>query len=98
MIIDFIIGLTLVNALPHFVLGLWKGRMFSIFGFGNTQNILYGILNFIIAISLLLYKYGLEGLTQNYMFLGGAFVIISYFFVGKYCYTQFHEKYHKETK
>ena len=31
--IDFIIGLTLMNAMPHFVIGVWKGRILSAFAF-----------------------------------------------------------------
>lgn len=96
MIIDFIIGLTLINTLPHFVLGIWKGRMFSGLGFGNTANILYGLLNFIISISLFLYKYGLSGMLENGIYLGALFVLISYFFVGKLCYIHFHKKYHEK--
>lgn len=90
--IDFIIGLTLVNTIPHFVLGIWKGRMFSGLGFGNKQNILYGILNFIISIGLFIFKYGVDGLIQNSIYLGALFVIISYFLVGKLCYKYFHQK------
>jgi len=91
--IDFIIGLTLVNTIPHFVLGIWKGRMFSGLGFGNKQNILYGLLNFFISIGLFLFKYGVDGLAQNSIYLGALFVIFSYFLVGKLCYKRFHEKY-----
>jgi len=94
--IDFVIGLTLINTIPHFVLGIWKGRMFSIFGFGNLQNILYGLLNFIISMGLFTYKYGLEGFLQNSIYLGALFVILSYFIVGKLCYKYFHEKYYAE--
>ena len=36
--IDFLIGATLMNAMPHYVLGIWQGRMFSAFGFGNRQS------------------------------------------------------------
>lgn len=93
-ILDFIIGLTLVNTIPHFVLGIWKGRMFSGFGFGNRNNILYGLLNFTVAISLFLYQYGMEGLLKNFIFLGGLFVVIAYFAVGKWCYNVFHRSYH----
>lgn len=42
--IHFIISATLMNAMPHLVLGTWKGRMFSAFGFGDKQNIAYGFL------------------------------------------------------
>ena len=83
---DFLIGLTLINTIPHFVLGIWKGRMLSAFGFGNTANIVYGLLNFIISISLFLFKYGVVGLLNNGIYLGALFVLISYFIVGKLCY------------
>lgn len=95
MIIDFIIGLTLINTIPHFVLGIWKGRMFSGFGFGNGANIGYGIINFAISISLFLYKYGWTGLLENGIYLGALFVLVSYFLVGKLCYTYFHQKYYE---
>ena len=95
-IIDFIIGLTLINTIPHFVLGLWKGRMFSGLGFGNRQNILYGLLNFLTSISLFIYQYGFEGLIDNGIYSGALFVIFSYFLVGKLCYRHFHEKYYSE--
>ncbi len=95
-IIDFLIGLTLINALPHFVLGVWKGRMLSGLGFGNKQNILYGLINFTISITLFLYKYGFEGLTENGIYLGALFVVVAYFVLGKLLYRQFHEKFYAE--
>ena len=98
MIIDFIIGLTLINTIPHFVLGIWKGRMFSGLGFGNTANILYGILNFVISISLFIYKFGVSGLLENGVYLGALFVLVSYFIVGKLCYKYFHIKYYEKQK
>jgi hypothetical protein len=94
--IDFIIGITLINTIPHFVLGIWKGRMFSGFGFGNKQNILYGLLNFFTSIGLFVYKYGFEGFGKNSIYLGALFVIFSYFAVGKLCYKYFHQKYFSE--
>lgn len=95
MIVDFLIGLTLINTIPHFVLGIWKGRMFSGLGFGNGANIGYGITNFAISIGLFLYKYGFSGLLENGIYLGALFVIICYFLVGKLCYTSFHKKYYE---
>ncbi|WP_298425211.1 hypothetical protein [uncultured Kordia sp.] len=97
-LIDFIIGLTLVNTIPHFVLGIWKGRMFSGLGFGNKQNILYGLLNLVISLSLFIYKYKVEGLLENSIYLGALFVIFSYLLVGKLCYKYFHEKYFSENE
>ena len=91
--IDFIIGLTLINTIPHFVLGIWKGRVLSGLGFSNTGNILYGLLNFVVSISLFLYQYGLDGLLENGMYAGGLFVVLAYFAVGKLLYTYQHKKY-----
>ncbi len=95
-IIDFIIGLTLVNTIPHFVLGIWKGRILGGFGIGNTANILYGLLNFFISISLFFYNYGLDGLKNNGIYAGGLFVIIMYFVFGKLLYNYFHKKYYEK--
>ena len=75
-LIDFVIGLTLVNTLPHFVLGIWKGRMFSGLGFGNKQNIIYALMNFSLSIGLFIYKYGVKGFLENGFYLGGLFGII----------------------
>ena len=96
--IDFLIGLTLVNILPHFVLGIWKGRIFSAFGFGNWQNIAYGILSFVISISLFLYKYGITGLLENNMYLGGMFVVVSYFLIGNFLYKKWHVDFYKRSE
>lgn len=87
--VDFIIGLTLMNAMPHFVLGIWKGRMFSGFGTGNVQNILYGLLNFAISIGLYLYKYGLDHLLGNSMYLGALILLLIYFLTGHFWYITF---------
>jgi hypothetical protein len=87
--IDFIIGLTLMNAMPHFVLGIWKGRMFSGFGMGNVQNILYGLLNFAISIGLYLYTYSLDHLLGNSMYLGALVLALIYFLTGHFWYITF---------
>ncbi len=96
--IDFLIGLTMVNTIPHFVLGIWKGRILGAFGFGNKQNIAYGILNFIISISLFLYKYGFDGLLENGIFIGGMFVVVSYFIVGQFLYKTWHFNYYQKNE
>lgn len=95
-IVDFFIGLTLINSLPHFVLGIWKARMLSLFGFSNAANVLYGVMNFVISISLFLYSYGVKGLLQNGIYAGALFVLVSYFIVGKLCYNNFHRKFYQK--
>ena len=97
-IIDFIIGLTLVNTIPHFVLGIWGGRIFSGLGFGNRNNILYGLINFTVSISLFLYTYGFAGLAEHGIYAGGLFVVIAYFAVGKLCYNLWHKKHYEKQK
>ncbi len=90
-ITDLIIGLTLMNAMPHFVLGTWKARMFSGLGFGNWQNIGYGLINFAVSISLYLYKYGFESLFENGIYLGALAVLVIYFVTGKFWYKLFNK-------
>ncbi len=93
-IIDFLIGMPLMNAMPHFVLGTWKGRMFSAFGFGDVKNILYGLLNFLISISLFVYKYGVEQLASNGLYAGALTILVIYFLTGWYWYSIFHKKHY----
>ena len=97
-LIDFFIGLTLVNTMPHFVLGLWKGRMLSGLGFGNRSNILYAFLNFSISIGLFVYKYGWNGLSENAMYTGALIVMVLYFLIGPIFYQEFHKKYYNRGK
>jgi hypothetical protein len=53
------------------------------FGFGKKANILYGIMNLVISISLYLYNYGLDGLLANEMYLGGLFVVLCFLVGGQ---------------
>jgi hypothetical protein len=92
---DAIIGLTLMNAMPHFVLGTWKGRMFSAFGFGDAQNILYGLLNFVISVGLFLHKYGVEQLVGNGIYAGALALLVIYFLTGWFWYWVFHKKFYQ---
>jgi len=95
-IVDFLIGMTIMNAMPHFVLGTWKARMFSAFGFGDTKNILYGILNFSISIALYLYKYGINRLTSSGIYLGALTLLIIYFLTGWFWYRIFHKNHYEK--
>ena len=90
-LIDFLIGVTLMNAMPHFVLGVWKGRMFSGLGFGNQQNILYGLMNFIISVGLFIFRYGAGELLENGIYLGALSVLLVYFLTGKFWYSLFNK-------
>ena len=91
-ITDFIIGALLMNAMPHFVLGIWGGRMFSAFGFGNRQNIAYGLCCFGASLWLFLRKYGLETLYQNGILMGALAILVIYFLTGRFWQQLFKEK------
>ena len=95
-IIDLIIGMTLMNAMPHFVLGIWKGRMLSAFGFGNVKNILYGLLNFVISMALFLYRHGVEQLLKNGIYSGALLILLIYFLTGQFWFSVFHKKYYEK--
>jgi hypothetical protein len=87
--IDFLIGATLMNAMPHFVLGVWQGRMFSAFGFGNRQNILYGLLNFTVSLALFLFTYGADQLFQDTIYLGALTLLAIYLLTAQFWYKLF---------
>jgi len=89
---DFFIGFFLMNAMPHFVLGVWQGRMFSGLGFGNLQNILYGLINFALSIGLFAWKHGLEALPEHPIYLGACTILIIYFITGKFFYKLFNKQ------
>jgi ATP/ADP translocase len=93
--IDFVIGAALMNAMPHFVLGTWKGRILSAFGYGNTQNIMYSMVNFLIAIGLFVYKYGGQAIMENGIFAGALTVLLIYYLAGPIIYRIFKQKEHE---
>jgi len=91
-IIDLLIGLTLMNAMPHFILGTWKGKMLSGFGTGNKQNILWGLSNFIVSVSLFIYRYGLKGFIENQIYLGALIVLVTFFFTSRFWVKHYSKK------
>lgn len=84
MIIDLIIGITLINALPHMLVGYGNIRFLGLFGYGNLPNIAYAALSTIISITLFSWKYGVEGWMTNGVYVGGCFVLAAYWIFGKW--------------
>ncbi len=84
MLIDFIIGLTIMNAMPHMLVGYGNIRFLGLFGFGNLSNIAYSALSTIISISLFTWKYGVEGLVTNGIYIGAVSVLFIYWVTGKW--------------
>ena len=90
-VLDFIIGASLMNAMPHYILGVWKGKMLSGFGTGNTQNILWALANFALSIGLFIYKYGTEGFISNPIYLGAVFILMVFFITSWFWYKYFNK-------
>ena len=80
---DFFIGFFLMNAMPHFVLGIWDGRILSLYGFGKTQNILYGLTCFAVSTILYVIKYGWT-IPENGIYLGALTILLIYFVTGRF--------------
>jgi len=88
-ITDFIMGLTLVNTIPHFIFGVWQQRMLSGLGLSPARNLLYGLLNFTVSVGLFLSEYGIQGLAEHGMYAGGLFVAVAYLLLGKLLHSRF---------
>ena len=63
--IDFFTGWFLMNAMPHFVFGVWHQRVLSLFGFGDKQNILYAAFNTSVSLGLFHWNHGIENLLDQ---------------------------------
>jgi hypothetical protein len=90
-LVDFITGLTLMNAMPHFILGVWKADMLNGFGVGHKRNIIWGLCNFIVSIGLFLYHYGLKGLAEHPMYTGALLVLLTFFITSRFWYNYFYK-------
>lgn len=91
-IIDFFIGFTLMNAMPHFVLGVFEQRILSGLGYGKWANIGYSLI--MLATSLILFhsKYGIDQVFHNGIYVGGITMLIIYYGAGRFCYLYFHKR------
>lgn len=92
-IIDFFIGFTLMNAMPHLIFAQTKTRMLSLFGFTIKANYLYSFFNLLIALILFTYKYSFKIIFLHGIFLGALIVLIIYIFLGKFFLRFFKNKY-----
>ena len=91
-IIDFFIGLTLVNVLPHYMVGILKVRFLSLYGFGDKQNIAYAWTSLIVSLVLFHINYGIGSITSHTWYIGGMSVILAYLLTGKYLVRVFGDK------
>ncbi len=90
-IIDFFIGVLIVNAMPHLIFGLTNTHFLGLFGYSPKGNISYAILQFIICLVLLYFNYTQKELLNNGYLIGGVTVLCLYFIFGKML-VKFYEK------
>ena len=91
-IIDFFIGLTLVNVVPHYMMGILKIRFLSLYGFGDMQNIAYALTSTLASILLFHLNYGLGTILDHAWYVGGMFIIVSYLLLGRFLVNKFEHK------
>ena len=80
--LDFLIGLFLMNAMPHYVLGTWRQRMLSAFGYSDMGNVVYGLLNCGLSLGLFIWAHGVEALFENGIYIGALTVLVCFFVLG----------------
>ncbi|WP_343632557.1 hypothetical protein [Fluviicola sp.] len=83
MLLDFIIGVLLMNSLPHFVLGITKTRFLGMFGFEPAANIWYAVVQFVLAMILFHINHGIETILKNGIVLGAACTCVLFLIFGK---------------
>lgn len=83
MLLDFITGVLLMNALPHFVLGITKTRFLGMFGYKPIANIWYSIVQFALALVLFHINHGIETILKNGIVLGAACTCLLFLIFGK---------------
>jgi len=83
MLLDFLIGVLLMNSLPHFVLGITKTRFLGMFGYKPIANIWYSVVQFILAMVLFHVQHGIETILTNGIFLGAACTCLLFLIFGK---------------
>ena len=83
-LIDFVIGVLLINAIPHLIFGLTKTHFLGMFGYSPKGNIIYAILQFVGCVMLIVFNYGYSELMKNGYLIGGITVFILYLVFGKF--------------
>jgi hypothetical protein len=78
--IDFLIGLTVANSIPHFLVGAAGIRFLGMFGYGNKANMAYSLFSIIVSLILFHINYGITSIFEMPMYVGALFVAVSYVF------------------
>lgn len=78
--------------MPHFIFGITKTRYLGLFGYSPKGNIVYGVLQFVIAMVLLFVNYSYKEILQNGFVLGALSVLVLFLLFGRFSLKLFSEK------
>ena len=78
MLIDFLIGMGAINALPHYLFGRMKIGVLSLFGFNPRGNLFYAAFCMALSMGLFAYKYGFSSIGEHMWYAGELFVVWTY--------------------
>ena len=78
MVIDFLIGLFAVNALPHYLFGRMNIQVLSLFGYSAKGNLCYAAFCLAVSVGLFTYQHGLQTIGERPTLVGVLFVVICY--------------------
>ena len=70
--------------MPHLVIGLTKTHFLGLFGYSPKGNIAYALFQFVIALSLYGYNYGLTSILENGYLIGALTVLVLFFIFGQF--------------
>ena len=82
--IEFLIGGLVANGLVHFIVGITKVKFLGLFNYSPKENVWYGILQFVVAIGLILFHYSFQELLSNGLLIGALSVFIAFLIFGPF--------------
>ncbi|MCA9966700.1 MAG: hypothetical protein KC423_20765 [Anaerolineales bacterium] len=91
ILIDFLIGFFLMNAMPHMIYGQTKIRFLNAFGFSWQGNLAYSALNVIIALGLFHWQHGIQTIANHGTMIGALALFVIYLITGKFFYRLFQQ-------
>ena len=89
----FFTGFFLMNAMPHLIFGIIRLRFLSLFGFSALGNLLYALVNVLIAGGIYHYQYDIMSIMQDGILLGAFAMLVIYAITGRFLVGFFQPKY-----
>jgi hypothetical protein len=84
-------GFFLMNAMPHLLFGLIRLRFLSLFGFSARGNLLYALVNILIALSIYHVQYDISTLLDDGLMIGALAMLAIYAVTGRFFVRLFQE-------